>query len=287
MTRRFERFIGIDLGGGKGRHTAVARLESREDGRGVVVRDYGEGPVGLWFDESLLEFLHAPEQSGALVALNAPLTLPVCARCTLPVCPSVRRCDVPIVRWFREREATLPPAGAPHAGSLLDRVSDLRPAKPRYTPYTQRATDVLLAEEAGIQPRETLGQGMGPLAARGGYLRQALRSRFVLGSNLVEVSPKATVTRLFGERTAARYKRTADAAAVRLAILTELDELSFAPGAWREDGLSNDHKFDAVLAAFTGWLWAQGRCDPPPDETIAHDGWIWIPARDELRRRSA
>ena len=36
MSASFERFIGVDLGGGKGKKTALAVLERRDDGVAVV-----------------------------------------------------------------------------------------------------------------------------------------------------------------------------------------------------------------------------------------------------------
>ena len=40
----FRTFLGVDLGGGKGKNTAVARLVATDDG--VEVRDYGTGRDG-------------------------------------------------------------------------------------------------------------------------------------------------------------------------------------------------------------------------------------------------
>jgi predicted RNase H-like nuclease len=254
----FRTFIGVDLGGGKGKNTAVARL-GLVDG-GVRVLDYGTGRDAPWYDDRLVAYLRA-NSDDAVVAVDAPLTLTSCVRCQIPICPGTDVCDVPIVAWFRNREN-----GARIPGK-----------KPRYTPYTQRATEVLLHEEHQILPRETLGQGMGPLTARAAFLTKALTPTFQLNHNLIEVYPKATLARLFTARVAGRYKRSAQSARTRLEILNALDDLSFAPGAWREDGLANDHKFDAIVCAYTAYLWSRGRCVRPVDATIADDGWIWFP----------
>jgi hypothetical protein len=85
-----------------------------------------------------------------------------------------------------------------HAPGLLGRRGRTDPGKPAVTPYTQRAADLLLAH-AGLQPRESLGQGMGPLAARAAYLRRVLSPRLRLHENLIEVHPPATLLRLVGE----------------------------------------------------------------------------------------
>lgn len=250
--RTFTSFIGVDLGGGKGKNTAVAHLRAVDDGEArVEVVDYGTGKEGPYWDDRLVAYLS--ENPDALVAIDAPLSLPG----ALASPPSA------IVEWFRERAAA--------------NTTKLPGGKPRYTPYTQRATEVILHEEHGLTPREALGQGMGPLTARAVYLRSALPRSFVLGENLIEVYPKATIRQLFGDKLAGRYKRSASSPAARLEILRRLPTLRFAPGAWREHGLANDHKFDAILCAYTAWLFSTGACVPPPSEVVAADGWIWVP----------
>jgi predicted nuclease with RNAse H fold len=249
--RSFDQFIGVDLGGGKGRNTAVAHLRAVDgpDGPRVEVTDYGTGRDVPFYDDQLLAYLRA--HPDALLTIDAPLTLP----------SGVAPGEGAVARWFAER--------SPHTEGK----------KPRYTPYTQRITEVLLQEEHGIFPRETLGQGMGPLTARALFLRKTLGDAFVLDENLFEVYPKATIARLCGDKLARGYKRSASSAASRLEILRLLPDLRFAPGAWREDGLANDHKFDAVICAYTGYLLSRGACLPPPDSTAGSDGWIWIPEK--------
>src|SRR5690606_7394149 len=180
----FRRFIGIDLGGGRGKNTAVARLEFQQDdavsrlavaeakvrygqrGTGSVEEPEGDA---LFRDEVLVEYLARFVDDHTVVAINAPLTLPPCIPCALP-CPTVAHCSVEVVAWMRT-----------WAPRLLGRGrSD--PHKPVVTPYTQRATEVLWAA-AGVQPREALGQGTGPLAARAAYLRRALSPKLRLHEN--------------------------------------------------------------------------------------------------------
>jgi predicted RNase H-like nuclease len=150
--------------------------------------------------------------------------------------------------------------------------------KPQVTAYTQRAIEIHLQRALGIVPRETLGQGMGPLTARAQHLVRALAESYRLNRNLIEVYPRATVHQLFGARRARRYKRQADPWKSRAEILEELShELEFA--VWREGCLSNDHCFDAVLCAYTAYLWARDGWEMPPEEAglFLADGWIWVP----------
>ena len=50
---------------------------------------------------------------------------------------------------------------------------------------------------------------------------------------------------------------------------------------WREGCLQNDHCFDAVICAYTGYLWATEHWTLPDEdrEVFAQDGWIWFPPR--------
>ena len=273
---RFQRFIGVDLGGGKGKNTAVAVLRRHAGGVRVVKYDTGDGHP--WFDERLVSFLREQavaerEETGdplaaPVLAIDAPLSLTACVRCREPVCPGMNECVDPTVVWFRSH------AEAQNA-SLRGNGK-----KPLYTPYTQRATEVFLNGAEGILPRETLGQGMGPLTARAAHLVRALASHYSLNENLIEVYPKATIWKLLGETAARSYKKHHDQQAVRLEdILQRLPGLSFGPGQWMEYGVQNDHLFDAVICAYTAWLWAtEGWELPERDRAVfAVDGWIWTP----------
>lgn len=348
MRRAFKTFIGVDLGGGKGKTTALCRLRVPDKPSSdveVIVEDQGAG--ASFYDEQLIDYLRRFADS-AVLAIDAPLSLPVCVRCTLPKCPGPAICEVPTIAWFRQRDAhklqdELATGGVPEGRSR---------GKPRYTPYTQRATEVLLHEEHGITPRETLGQGMGPLTARMAFLRRALADRYQLNHNLLEVYPKATLTQLFpdaapplslpplssgqpaspaaasssakapaapnGSKSPARttvryrdsngkevrlpdeasdddsesdtpgrrrsqvarlYKRSGHALPIRTRVLEELPGLRFGPGQWREFTLQNDHQFDALICAYTAYLWARQGWQLPadPGQIFAEDGWIWFP----------
>ena len=123
-----------------------------------------------------------------------------------------------------------------------------------------------------------LGQGMGPLTSRAHYLHRALEEDFSLNEDLIEVYPKATITKIFGADRARRYKRGTEDWAVRAEMLEELSgQLQFE--VWKQVCLDNDHCFDAVIAAYTGYLWAsEGWTLPEEDrEIFERDGWIWFP----------
>jgi predicted nuclease with RNAse H fold len=262
--RSFQRFLGVDLGGGKGKKTALAVLERRGDEGGIAVVALmprsGEAPL---YDAGLVDAIRLQGRD-ALVCIDAPLTLPPCLRCEVPVCPGQTSCVDPAVIEMRRLVQD---------GEAEETSRDRRRGKPTVTPYTQRATEVHLHRRRGILPRETLGQGMGPLTARAVHLVRALADQFRLNENLIEVYPKATLELL---RLGDFYKKRPE---VRLEILARMEGLSFAPGVWREDCVQSDHAFDAIVCAYTGFLFARdGWAMPEESATVmTRDGWIWVP----------
>jgi hypothetical protein len=266
--RSFLNILGIDLGGGKAKTTAIATLHvDAKDGATVTDLAPRAGALPL-YDRALLELLSG-YGDGTLLCIDAPLTLPPCLRCQVPVCPGQESCVDPAViemqRLARESDVS--------AGH--DR--DNRRGKPPITPYTQRVTELHLLHERGLMPREALGQGTGPLAARAAHLARALSDRFRLNDNLIEVTPKATLTTLGFTRP---YKKHLHERETRAHILDALaPDLRFGPGVWRELCVQNDHLFDAVICAYTGFLWARDGWTERDRATEAfhRGGWIWVP----------
>jgi len=269
MDKVFTRFIGVDLGGGKGKNTALAVLERSHDGVTVTVLSPKAKEPPL-YDATLISTLLSRAE-GAVICIDAPLTLPPCLRCMEPVCSGQEVCvdaEVLAMRGF--------------ANSHAEASRDHRRGKPAITPYTQRATDLYLRSR-GIRARETLGQAMGPIAARAAHLVRALGQRFRLNDNLIEVFPRATLELLgYGEP----YKKRIDR---RIEILAALRDLSFAPGVWREECRQSDHVFDAVVCAYTGYLRSRDgwQLSLRAGDRIDAQGWIWIPPQPATPPESA
>ena len=297
MKRAYTRFIGVDLGGGRGKTTVVAELRSAAGpGPGAP------GPVGAevievatrsakqpWTDDTLVERLAAAHPEATVIAIDAPLTQAACGRCERPACPGMEACPEPAVVWLRTEgralvrgASSVAIAGGP-GGSRVPGGSRggpaIQSAQARLAPYTHRATDVVMTYGRGLLPVSTLGATHGAISARASQLRRRLRGAgYELHQNLVEVSPAATVAALCGARAARGYKRDADPWVTRASILERLRDLTFAPRSRmaREDVLQNDHCFDAVIAAYTAFLWARDGW-ALPDGCFAEDGWIVAP----------
>jgi hypothetical protein len=286
---RYTTFVGVDLGGAKGKSTAVARLRRVDGEPGVIAVDEvrtrfrGAEP---WGDDALVDYVTSLGD-GVVVAIDAPLTVPACVRCVRPACPGYQACEDPATVWLRTAGAELREQAmaadrdriaAVPAGAV---ASAPPPSTARaMAPYTHRCTEVFLHFGRDLVPRENLSQATSPIAARAAHLRRVLASHgFALHENLLEVSPRVTVHALFGSRRARGYKRDADPWQTRAAIVEELGErLRFSPSSRlaREEVLRNDHCFDALLAGYTAYLWALEGWTMP-EGPFAEDGWIVAP----------
>jgi len=264
IERRFSFILGVDLGGGRGKKTALAVLRPDERGCALVVDVAPASGASPFYDRALIRAVRA-HPDDTLLCVDAPLTLPPCLRCQVGVCPGQRDCVDPAVVAM---------------GGMVPAMSggrDARRGKPGFTPYTQRVTEVYLAQVTGIWFRETLGQSTGPLAARAAHVVRALADRFQLNRNLIEVYPKGTLHSLGFRRPYKKHLRERETRAEILHALSP--ELGFAPGVWREQCIQSDHIFEAVIAAYTGFLWGRDAWELPNAvaSIVARDGWIWIP----------
>ena len=287
--------MGIDLGGARGKTTAVATLTRRDDG--IAVDEVATRRVGEpWHDESLWDYLSSLGSSTVL-AINAPLTAPACVRCVEAICPGVAACVDPAVVWLRSAgrelvigtEAESIEMGAPaHAHHRIAPVR--RNARLRVVPYAQRATELILCHERGVLPQTAIGAATGAVAARAAHLVKRLAAAgFALNERVIEVSAHATVAALFDRRRARGYKRDADAWQTRAEIVEGLavqGGLAFAPQSRlsREEVLRNDNCFDATIAGYTAYRWAAEGWTMP-DPMFATDGWIWAPPSTGKPRR--
>lgn len=281
--------MGIDLGGARGKTTAVALLQRSDKGvlvESVMMRAPDGSP---WADAALVAYLRGLAPKETAIAINAPLTAPACTRCTLQVCPGYEECADPATVWLRtigqelQAEAVLSDtsriAAMPQTSGFLAPSPLPGAAVQRLPPYTHRCSEVLLHHTRSLLSKEQLGQTSWAIASRAAHLRRVLAGAgYPLNDSLIEVSPRCTIAALFGERRARFYKREADPWQTRAAIVEGMQDLSFSRGSRlsREDVLRNDNCFDALVSAYTAYLWARDNWQMP-EGPFAEDGWIWAP----------
>lgn len=286
----FQSFIGVDLGGAKGKSTALAKVERSPEAASVLAILMRAPDGSPWTDDTLLDYFRGHDPACTVLAINAPLTSPACVRCTLKACPGYANCVDPATVWLRDigqdllEEAVMSDrnriVAVPSGKGFRSQASLPPAATQRLPPYTHRCTEVDLHYRRGLLPKEQLGQSSWAIINRAAHLRKVLASLgFALNTSLLEVSPRCTVSGLFGEEAAKRYKRDADPWHTRAAIVEGMKDLSFSTTSrlGREEVLRNDNCFDALLSAYTAYLWAIEGWPMPEGEPFASDGWIWAP----------
>jgi hypothetical protein len=277
VQRAFSKFVGVDLGGGRGKTTALAEVRSAPSGAEVVEVATRAGRLP-WTDDTLIGRLAVADPE-RVIAIDAPLTKTACGRCERPVCPGMEACADPAVMWLRTTGRALIQNVAAETVGAGPRPQPQHAAQARLVPYAHRATDVVMTYQRGLLPLSSLGAANGAISARASQLRRRLSGAgYQLHENLLEVSPAATIGALCGTRAARGYKRDADPWRTRATILERFTDLSFSPQSRmaREDVLRNDHCFDAVIAAYTAYLWARHGWQAPGG-VFEDDGWIVAP----------
>lgn len=238
--------LGIDLGGALQATTGFAVLTgSRRPrlGRYGVLR---KAKTAAAAEQALVKLIE--EERPEVVAVDAPLTLPPCLTCPA-FCrgPSPAGCELRASRLVWEEGGN---------------------------PVTERLCEVLLRDEiGGGKPLPTMR--IGQIAGRGVALARRLASLRYEESGplprLIEVYPTATVSRLRKLHKGPRGKQSSPAFRRKLLAKLEIDT-----SAADEGQLTTGHVYDAVIAAYTGWL-PPKMLDAPPEEHNAASGWIWLP----------
>lgn len=229
MQLKARRFLGLELGGSRSHRTALVALDYFEsEHRAFVAELHAQlhGGVDETADAELARLISSSPHEA--LGVNAPLSLPPCVACTLPVCPTFERCDQPAILWMREEAKKV-------AGK----------ARP-ISPYTQRPVDLLhrgrWQDEAPFD--ESFGSGRAPLAARMLYLKRQLAS-----THLLEVNPRLALAGLapwfaITKRELRRCRDVEEGLENRASILEKLS------GAPRADGVPRIFLYNADLAGF-------------------------------------
>ncbi len=258
----FKQIVGLDLGGGRGKSTAVAILDLTSE-RPTLVSASVKNSLGQpWRDDELTALLSRESQT-TLICLDAPLSLPPCMQCSREHCPGVPACPDPAVERMR--------AMAPGKG---------KGGKPRFSPYTQRPQDLELLL-AGLPVTGAMDASRGPLSARTHHMLKRLSGGYRPGANLIEVPLPAALQVWFGKKAAQACRRSGSLWNSRAAILEAFGtQIAFA--VWRDPILTHGHIFSAVSCAVAGLTWWREKRKQSlvsqSASSIDDPSFFWIPS---------
>ncbi|MEZ4871517.1 MAG: hypothetical protein R2827_04560 [Bdellovibrionales bacterium] len=151
-----KRFAGLSLAGGKTDKAALAVMEYYPKQKKVFLShliDRIKSDEKVSADAKIHQYLSMDFQPIDRVAIDVPLTLPKCIRCRLK-CPGFELCTEPEILWLWEQ--------------YNSRNKKKKPKK-LFTPYTERCSEVFIANELEekFHPAHALGQIWLPLSQEG------------------------------------------------------------------------------------------------------------------------
>ena len=263
------KFMGVTLGGGKGRKTCVSVLEYFTKEKKLFlsqlheqIEDNGKQSS----DTQIIQIIEKNKKELHGIALDAPLKLPKCLRCRL-VCPGHEKCQEPEIKWMWKR--------------FKKRAPEKRPNK-IFTPYTERCVEQYIASDIhpDLVSDHAFGSNRAPLAARALYLKR----RIPKGIRVHEVIPRVAVWHLglsmgFRKNNLIQYKQLTKGPTLRRQFLDR----------WSDEGLSfiyhRDFKlmvkdsfaFDSFIGAYASYLKYRGQCINPPKDFPRSEAWVLIP----------
>lgn len=251
------RVVGVDVGGVTGGTTGIAVLTGSVRPALRWAEAMPRARRGQFVTEE--EFFAAvsggrPDICDAppdVIAIDAPLTLPPCLRCA-PTCEG--------------------------PGDGCSETTAMQCWSAEVSPVTQRLTEACVAKAtAPFRPPLPTMQ-LGVITARSIALARRLRASSHC-AKVLEVYPTGTLHVLGKREPRMAARRTGEPKdkfrhRVLRALEESIDGLDDYVRTLGEPG----HVFDALLAAYTGWLYLDDGLQPPDDRVDEDDdGWIWLP----------
>lgn len=265
---QLHRFIGISLGGGKTSKTQLAVVDFYPKEKKAFLthlfRDIGE-ENGRSADAHLLEIIAAHKQNLVSISIDAPLSDPPAFRCKHN-CPGFEKCNNKAIRWMWDM--------------YHKNQKEKRPHK-IFTPYTERCVEQYLSFEVDpyFPVDHALGSNRAPLWARANYLKKRLGKM-----SLLEVFPRLNVWRIgralkIGKTPLLFYKNAVEGAEHRTTIMNRFmdEEWLFIYNQDAKHMIKDAPLFEAMIAAFTGYLHFKKQCENPPKNFPKDEGWIQFP----------
>ncbi|MCB0341672.1 MAG: DUF429 domain-containing protein [Pseudobdellovibrionaceae bacterium] len=261
-------FLGLCLTGGKTDRSCLAVVEYYPFQHKVflarlVERIKSEGEISA--DLQLHYLINQFRSNLHSVAINAPLSAPLCLNCQLD-CPGYENCEEPHIRWmwnhFRQQK------------------SKRRKVQKLFTPYTERCAELHISSqlEEPFHPSHAMGANAAPVMARAQFIQRRI------SVPTLEVFPKLSLWRvgrsLGIQKSHLRYhKHSTHGEEAREAIVSRLIEkdIAFIYDQDVRAMIENGYAFDAFLSGITAVLQHLGQCEPRPADFPKQENWLSFP----------
>ena len=263
------RFLGISLAGGKSDKACVALVEYYPKNKKIFLSRLFEKiktEERISADLKIHELIEQNKDTLACVAFDVPWRLPSCMTCVLN-CPGYENCKEPHIKWMWDH---------------FEQHGIKKKPKKIFTPYTQRAIEMHLANEMeeSFFMHHALGSNSAPLLARAHFIRRRLPESI----NVIEVNPRLTLWRIGRTldvmKSHLRHHRAAfggdESRRLFLHAMNERD-LTFIYHQDMKQMIENSHAFDAFICALTGFLKYKNLTEKRPKDFPPYEDWIEFP----------
>lgn len=264
------RFIGLSLAGGKSDKACLAVLEYYPDNKKIFLSRLYEkikSDEKISGDLKIHELILQNADTLKYIAFDTPWNLPSCIQCKLK-CPGYEVCREPHIEWMWRHEE--------------DRLKKKKPKK-LFTPYTQRAVEMVLANdlEESFQAHHAMGANVAPLLARANFIQKRLPFE------CIEVFPHLSLYRI-GQSLKLMKSQIVDHRAAfggdetRAQFLQALNEsdIAFIYHQDTKSMIENNHAFEAFLCGFTAFLKYKKLTESRPKGFPKNEDWIDFPIKD-------
>ncbi len=261
------RFLGVSLSGGKTDKTCAVVLEYYpEHGRLFLsqIHEKLKSEKNMSSDFLLYQLVTSTYKAIENVAINAPLSFPLCMTCELD-CPGFESCKEDHITWMWKN---------------YRKIRSKKKNHRLFTPYTQRAVEMYLGSEfeTPFHPDDAFGSNLAPISSRAQFLQNRLEEP------LLEVNTKMSVWSLGTKYRVAKshiknFAHAIHGADSRRGFVSQLEERKslFLYKQDVEKLADNLYAFEALINGLTGYLFFIGECLPRPKGFPTDEAWIALP----------
>ena len=263
------RFLGVHLSGGKNDKTALAVIEYFPSHDKLFLSHLHEKirtEKDISADLFLHELLSGTYQSVKTIAVDAPVSLPLCVTCELE-CPGFENCAEPHITWMWK---------------AYRKIKKKKKSLKLFTPYTQRCAEFALQSE--IDPPftidEAFGSNLAPLSTRGLFIHRRLEDR-----EFIETNSKLAIWTIGRELKCAKshlktYSHVAHGKEARAHILEKVVsyDLVFLYQQDINRLTENLQAFEAFFVALTAYFYSKKKFIKRPKGFPREEAWPVIPS---------
>lgn len=262
--------MGLSLSGGKADKACLAVVDYFPEHRKIFLTKIFEkikNEESISADTKIVELIEQHKEDVMSLAFDVPWRFPACLTSTVE-CPGVEVCEQPHIKWQRD---------------FLKALEKKKKGRRIPVPYTQRCADLYLSHalEEPFDIGHAMGANVAPLLARALFLQRRIKVP------LIEAQPRVALWRIGRSLNISKshlrfHRHSVGGDESRKLILEALNQKAgvFIYEQDRKLMVENNHAFEALICALTGYLKYSSLTEPRPKDFPREEDWVEIPTTD-------